>query len=334
MAENKKTVSDELIEETKKQIKQKKSAEKVSTDNGKRIISIDGQLKVSTDADKKKEALLSLTESQKVGKILTGHISGVEKVGRGDDAISVAVLYMDDYKIIIPAQECIDIPNPGDRDEKKYTQYVLSKRLGSEIDFIVQGINEEQEIVAASRKAAMEKKKKEFLLDKDKSGNFIVYEKAVVEARIVCTTRAGIIVEVFGVECYVPARELSYQRIQDATQEFSVGDRVLVKIVQLNRDLNTGEVSMEVSVKAALPNPYEKAMKRYNVNDKYVGKVSMIDENGIFVSLEGGIDVLCKYPERGARPPRGTKVTVRITTKNEEMNRLFGLITHIAKTGI
>ena len=57
----------------------------------------------------------------------------------------------------------------------------------------------------------------------------------------------------------------------------------------------------------------------------------MIDENGVFVALEGGVDVLCKYPDRGARPPRGTVVTVRITTKNEEMNRLFGLITHVSK---
>ena len=110
-----------------------------------------------------------------------------------------------------------------------------------------------------------------------------------------------------------------------------VGQRVLAKILTIDRDLEAETVTIEASIKQANPNPYAKAMKRYNVNDKYVGEVSMIDENGVFVALEGGVDVLCKYPERGARPPRGTVVTVRITTKNEEMNRLFGLITHVSK---
>lgn len=327
--DEKKTVSDDVIEETKKAVKAAKKAETPSTDNGKRIISIDGNLKVATNDARRREALIALTESQKAGKIMTGNIQGVEKVGKG--GMSVAVLYLEDFKIIIPAAECIDIPDAGNRDPQKYEQYLLSKRLASEIDFIVKGIDEEKEIVVASRKAAMEKKMNEYLLKKDKQGTYIVYESAVVEARVVCTTRAGIIVEIFGVETYIPSRELSYQRIQDATQNFSVGQRILVKVLSIERDAEEGTVSLEASVKQAGPNPYAKAMKRYNVNDKYIGTVSMIDENGIFVALEGGIDVLCKYPERGNRPSRGTTVTVRITTKNEEMNRLFGLITHMSK---
>lgn len=327
--EDKKTVSDNVIEETKKAVKAAKKAENTSTDNGKRIISIDGNLKVATNDAKRREALIALTESQKAGKIMTGNVQGVEKVGKG--GMSVAVLYLEDFKIIIPAAECIDIPDAGNRDPQKYEQYLLSKRLASEIDFIVKGIDEEKEIVVASRKAAMEKKMDEYLLKKDKQGTYIVYEGAVVEARVVCTTRAGIIVEIFGVETYIPSRELSYQRIQDATQNFSVGQRILVKVLSIDRDTEEGTVALEASVKQAGPNPYAKAMKRYNVNDKYIGTVSMIDENGIFVALEGGIDVLCKYPERGNRPSRGTTVTVRITTKNEEMNRLFGLITHMSK---
>lgn len=321
---NEKTASEKLMEDTQKA---NQKAEKAA--DSRKIISIDGKLKVDTDEDKRKKALLTLNESYKAGKILTGHITGVEKVGKNGP--SVAVLYVEDFKVIIPASECIDIPDPGDRDPQKYEQYLLSKRLKSEIDYVVKGIDEDKEIVVASRKEAMAKKCKEFLLETDKDGNYIVYEGAVVESRVVCTTRAGIIVEIFGVESYIPSRELSYQRIQDATQEFMVGQRVLTKILTIDRNLESETVTIEASVKQASPNPYAKAMKRYNVNDKYVGEVSMIDENGVFVALEGGVDVLCKYPERGARPPRGTIVTVRITTKNEEMNRLFGLITHVSK---
>lgn len=323
---NENNVSNQMLEDTQKL---NAKLEKKQQSHQQKIISIDGKLKVSTDEDKRKNALITLNESLKAGKILTGNITGVEKVGKSGP--SVAVLYVEDFKVIIPASECIDIPDPGERDPQKFEQYLISKRLRSEIDYVVKGIDEDKEIVVASRKEAMHKKCKEFLLSKDNSGEYIIYEGAVVESRVVCTTRAGIIVEIFGVESYIPARELSYQRIQDATQEYAVGQRILTKILTIDRDLENDVVTIEASVKQASPNPYAKAMKRYNVNDKYVGTVSMIDENGIFVALDGNIDVLCKYPDRGIRPPRGTTVTVRITTKNEEQNRLFGLITHVAK---
>lgn len=298
-------------------------------ENNKKIISIDGKLKVETAEEKKKNTIITLNESAKSGKILTGQISGVERLGKKGPAI--AVIYMNDYKIMIPASECIDIPPAGDKDAQQYELYLLSKRLGSEVDFVVKCIEEDNEIAVASRMEAMLKKRKEFLLETDKNGQYIVSEGSVVEARIVCTTRAGIIVEIFGAECYIPCRELSYQRIQDATLDFFVGDRILVKILSIDRQFDTGIVNIDASVKQANENPYDKAMKFYNEGDKYIGTVSMIDENGVFVALNGGIDVLCKYPDRGPRPPRGATVTVRITVKNEEEKRLFGLITHNAR---
>ena len=67
----------------------------------------------------------------------------------------------------------------------------------------------------------------------------------------------------------------------------------------------------------------------YSVDSCYVGTVSMVDVNGVFVALDGGIDCLCSYPKRG-RPPRGARVTVRILGINHESNRIGGAITHIA----
>ena len=67
----------------------------------------------------------------------------------------------------------------------------------------------------------------------------------------------------------------------------------------------------------------------YSVDSCYVGTVSMVDVNGVFVALDGGIDCLCSYPKRG-RPPRGAQVTVRILGINHESNRIWGAITHIA----
>ena len=87
--------------------------------------------------------------------------------------------------------------------------------------------------------------------------------------------------------------------------------------------------AMRELVKQAGENPYEKALRRYSVGNRYVGTVSMVDTTGFFVALDGGIDCLCSYPKRG-RPPRGARVTIRILGINHETNRIWGAITHVA----
>lgn len=352
------TVSEEVIEATKKAVKSQKK--KTSPVTGKKIISIDGALQVKTDAQIDEDTYLDLNESVKNKKILTGMVTGVEKQGNH----IVALIFMENYKVMIPAEEFIDIGDPGERDKVKYTEYLLSKRIGSEIDFIVKAIDKERGLAIASRKEAMVQKCKEMINPAKKKGQTIFYKGAVVEARVVQTIRSGIVIEAGGVETLIPSRELSYQRIQDATEAFSVGQRVIAYIEDIEEtdvDTMTEErpmipgteikrtekikdaegntqkvektymISLKASLKKAQKNPYEVAMKRYQVHQMYLGKVSMVDENGVFVALNGNVDVLCPYPQRGERPTRGTKVSVRITLKNEEMNRIFGIICAVIK---
>lgn len=61
------------------------------------------------------------------------------------------------------------------------------------------------------------------------------YEGVCAEARVVSTIRAGIFVDLFGVETYIPLSELSYQRMLDASHVYQPGQRVLVKILELDR---------------------------------------------------------------------------------------------------
>ena len=113
----------------------------------------------------------------------------------------------------------------------------------------------------------------------------------------------------------------------DAAAQFQPGQRVLVKILEIDRS-DRSHISVNASVKQATENPYEKALRKYVAGSRYVGTVSMVDTNGVFVSLDGGIDCLCSYPKRG-RPPRGSRVTVRIIGINNESNRIWGAITHM-----
>lgn len=290
------------------------------------VLSIDDRRTVETEEDKAKNDLLDLLESLKTGRILTGTIQGVE---RASDNQSMAVIYHGAYKIVIPAEEAVNPPDDfRDQSPADVFHYLLTKRLGAEVDFIVKGVDAEASVAVASRLDAMKSKRKQYYFGVDRDGNNLLYSGQCAEARVVSVIRAGIFVELFGLELYIPLRELSYQRLMDASGYFRPGQRILVKILDIDRT-DRNHIKVSASVKQAGENPYAKALKRYVVDNRYVGTVSMVDTNGVFVALDGGIDCLCSYPKRG-RPPRGARVTVRILGINYETNRIWGAITHIA----
>lgn len=294
---------------------------------GPHVVSIDAERTVETDADKLRNDLLDLVESLKSKKILTGTIQGVERLA-DDPEMSYAVTYHGDYKIIIPVLEAVEEPEDYRGQPKgDVLHYLLNKRLGAEVDYIVKGIDQESGLVAASRLEAMALKRREYYFRTDRDGNYQIYEGIRAEARVVSVIRAGIFVDLFGAECYIPLRELSYQRWVDATTHYQPGQRVLVKVLGVDR-ADRNKLHVSASIKQAGENPYEKALKKYSVGNRYVGTVSMVDTTGVFVSLDG-IDCLCTYPKRG-RPPRGSRVTVRILGINHESNRIWGTITHIS----
>ena len=294
----------------------------------KQVVSIDERPTVETEADKAKNDLLDLLESQKTGRILTGTIQGVERPA-DNPSRSLAVIYHGEFKVIIPAEEAVEPPaDYRGRLPEDVLHYMLTKRLGAEVDYIVKGIDPKSGLAVASRLEAMKAKRKAYYLGTDRDGNNLLYSGVCAEARIVSVIRAGIFVDLFGLEIYIPLRELSYQRWMDAAAYFQPGQRILVKVLEVDRS-DRNQIKATASVKQAGENPYEKALRRYSVGNRYVGTVSMVDTNGVFVALDGGIDCLCSYPKRG-RPPRGSRVTVRILGINNDSNRIWGAITHIA----
>ena len=303
-----------------------KKNKKRNTAKPAQVLSIDDRRTVETDEDKAKNDLLDLLESLRTGRILTGTIQGVE---RASDNQSMAVIYHGAYKIVIPAEEAVNPPDDfRAQSPAEVFHYLLTKRLGAEVDYIVKGVDPDANVAVASRLDAMRAKRKQYYFGVDRDGNNLLYAGQCAEARVVSVIRAGIFVELFGLELYIPLRELSYQRLMDASGYFRPGQRILIKILEINR-IDRNHIKAAASVKQAGENPYEKALKRYVVDNRYVGTVSMVDTNGVFVALDGGIDCLCSYPKRG-RPPRGARVTVRILGINHESNRIWGAITHIA----
>ena len=318
--ENKK---DEDTDATTKTVEKQQPLIKLTRD----VVTIDNERRVETDEDKAQNDLLDLLESLKGGRFLTGVIQGVESTENGNE--SFAVIYRGVFKVIIPAMELIEEPNDyRGLNPKDVQKYLLEKRLGTEIDYMIKGIDKESGLAVASRKDAMKVKRRMYYFGKDRDGNNLLYAGVCAEARVVSVIRAGVFVEVFGVETYIPLKQLSYQRLMDAKLDYQTGQRIIVKIIDIDKT-DSQNIKIKASVKQARENPYEKVARKYTVNNCYVGTVSLVNESGVFVDLGEGIDCLCYYPKRG-RPPRGARVSVRILEINPKTNRLWGVIVHIA----
>ena len=199
------------------------------------VLSIDGRLGVETEADKALNSLLDLVESLKSRRILTGTVEGIER-GERDPEHCRAVLYHRDFKVIIPAEEMVELPEDlRGRPQGDVFFDLLNKRMGAEVDYVVKGLDAKAGVAAASRLEAMDLKRREYYLTPDREGNYRLYGGVCAEGRVVSVIRPGIFVDLFGVEVYIPLAELSYQRMLDATAAFQAGQRVLVKILAIDR---------------------------------------------------------------------------------------------------
>ena len=302
--------------------------------NPSRIISIDGTLQAETESKQKQADLLDFSASLRSKTRMTGVVTGIEFLSTGNGRTSIAVIQRGVFKVMIAFNDFLRVDasqyaqaQAQFSDRSQFESYLLTKRLNSEVDYIVRAVDPQNELVVASRVDAMDRLKRvNYINNVRGTSHPLIQKDKLVEARICATFRTGIIVEVGGVETLIKSTELSYQRIQDATREFSVGDKIVVKILDVH--IEDGDVQIEASVKDAYPDPRVKAIQKISEQCRYIGTVTHISTSGIFVSLPVGIDVLCAFPER-ERPVRGATVSVRITKINEEALRVFGVIVHI-----
>lgn len=266
------------------------------------MVAIGAQLQAETEAEKNQNALLDLVESMKSRRVLSGTVQGVERP-ENSPSRSMAVLYHGDFKVIILAEEMVDPPEdlhglPKSRGAVRHGQPadgrrggLCGERCGPRVRF------------GGGQPAGGHGHQAPGVLHRAPAGTGTTSctKAFAAEARVVAVVRAGVFVELFGVETFIPLRELSYQRMLDATAVYQPGQRVVVKLLEIHRE-DRDHIQVAASVKQASANPYEKALRRYSVGNRYVGTVSMVDTTGVFVALDGrcGLPVQLSSPRQAA----------------------------------
>jgi ribosomal protein S1 len=110
----------------------------------------------------------------------------------------------------------------------------------------------------------------------------------VVEGEVKRITNFGAFVDIGGMDGLVHVTEMSWGRIKPASEFVKVGDKVNVKII----DLNQAENKISLSIKQLTDEPWSQFEEKYSVDGVYEGKVVNLTDFGAFVELEPGIEGL------------------------------------------
>lgn len=301
---------------------------------------------VETESIYRKQEYMELVASSKEHRILKGVITSVTEIdsNKKDDAdyipnfmakvrfgtgqfnvnIPSFVLYYYNYKNMNRAM-AMDI------------QKNMMRRIGAEIEFVCQFVDEKTGVAYGDRLMALSMRG----VRNYTSINGLrprIMPGELVQAKIIAVAREYITVDAAGAEMRIPLEEISHLYMSDArefdgikTPEcYKVGSKVVVKILTVEtQKVTTGKeaytlIMATASIKQAKPNPRLKYYDEFKPGDIYAGVITGITETGVYVILDNKMDCLCKFPTSGNMPILGDNVIVRINSKDDEKKFIYG----------
>lgn len=142
---------------------------------------------------------------------------------------------------------------------------------------------EKQNVVLSQRVVFDEEylKQKEATLEELKEGQT---KKGTVKR----LTNFGAFVDLGGIDGLLHVSELGWDRVNHPADVLKVNDVVEVYILKVDRE----NEKVSLSLKELLPDPWQEAIKKYEINSIVTGKVVRIVSFGVFVELEPGLDGL------------------------------------------
>ena len=299
------------------------------------ILTLDARSEAETQAQLEDIIWHEIHNGYRTRRILSGMLSGIEKTEGGK---TIAIVDYKGFRIVIPMREMVpDFPvglygTDYDNMILRY-QKILNKMLGAEVDFVVKGIEAKSRTVVASRKGAMLKKQQIYYLGKDSEGQYRIYDGRVVEARVIAVAEQVIRVEVFGVETPIQARDLSWGWIGDAHDRYSVGDQVLVRVLDVDRT-DPEHIRIRADIKSVSGSDRNDNLRKCRIQGKYAGKVTHINKGVVYIRLSNGANAIAHSCYDRRRPGRKDDVSFVVTHLDEERGIAMGIITRIIKQHI
>ena len=119
--------------------------------------------------------------------------------------------------------------------------------------------------------------------------NAALENEDVIQGYIKCRTKGGMIVDVFGIEAFLPGSQIDVHPIRDYDQ--FVGKTMEFKIVKINQEFRNVVVSHKALIEAELEAQKQEIISKLEKGQILEGTVKNITSYGVFVDL-GGVDGL------------------------------------------
>ena len=119
--------------------------------------------------------------------------------------------------------------------------------------------------------------------------NKALEESEVVKGFVKCRTKGGMIVDVFGIEAFLPGSQIDVKPIRD--YDIFVGKTMEFKVVKINHEYKNVVVSHKALIEAELEIQKAEIMSKLEKGQVLEGIVKNITSYGVFIDL-GGVDGL------------------------------------------
>ena len=142
-----------------------------------------------------------------------------------------------------------------------------------------------------------EDKKGQFILSHNKaratrswdSVNAALENEEIIKGYIKCRTKGGMIVDVFGIEAFLPGSQIDVKPIRD--YDVFVGKTMEFKVVKINQEFKNVVVSHKALIEAELEQQKKEIISKLEKGQVLEGTVKNITSYGVFIDL-GGVDGL------------------------------------------
>ena len=119
---------------------------------------------------------------------------------------------------------------------------------------------------------------------KEKIKGFKANQK--VSGKIVAILPFGLVVDISGVEGLVFISDVSWEKIEDLSKQFTVGEELEVLVSGLDTDLGR----LNLSIKQLTEDPFERSVEKYPVDEVVKGMITEVLSSGVAVKLEDSME--------------------------------------------
>ena len=157
--------------------------------------------------------------------------------------------------------------------------------------------------------------------------NAALENEEIIKGYIKCRTKGGMIVDVFGIEAFLPGSQIDVKPIRD--YDVFVGKTMEFKVVKINQEFKNVVVSHKALIEAELEQQKKEIIGKLEKGQVLEGTVKNITSYGVFIDL-GGVDGLIHITDlswgRVSDPKEvvglGQKLNVVILDFDDEKKRI------------